>query len=324
VRSAVQRSGAAIVSVASAVPDDAVSSAEIEQRLGLQSGWLVRRTGVRVRRRATPDGTLTALAAPAASRALHRACIQPAAVDLVLVATMTPDAITPNAAPSLADAIGARGAGAMDIGGACSGFVSALCMASAAIEAGRANTALVVGADLMSRVVDPNDRVTAGIFGDGAGAVVVRAIDGPSRVGPAVLGADGSEADAIYTPFPGGPVSMDGHRTFLRAVAALIDVSRQAIVRAGLTVDDIDLFVPHQANARITKAVGDALGFDAERVVDCIGDYGNTTAGTLPIALTEAERDGRLRHGCRVLLAAFGAGLTWGAVTVEWGAPTGD
>ena len=321
---AVQRRGAAIVSVASAVPDDAVSSAEIEQRLGLQPGWLVRRTGVRERRRATPDGTLTALAAPAASRALNRAGIHPAAVDMVLVATMTPDAITPNAAPSLAHAVGARRAVAMDIGAACSGFVFGLCMAAATIEAGRADTALVVGADLMSRVVDPGDRVTAGIFGDGAGAVVVRAIDAPSRIGPAVLGADGGDGDAIHTPLPSGPVSMDGHRTFLRAVAALTDISRQALVRAGLTVDDIDLFVPHQANARITKAVGDALGLEADRVVDCIAEYGNTTAATLPIALTEADRDGRLRHGCRVLLAAFGAGLTWGAVTVEWGVPTVD
>ena len=313
--------GAAIISVASAVPDDTVTSAEIEQRLGLEAGWLIRRTGVRVRHRAPPDASLTALAAVAAGEALRRAEVDAAAVDLVLVATMTPDALTPNAAPMLADALGARRAGAVDIGGACSGFLSAVCIAAAAIEAGRVEKALVVGADLMSRVVDPDDRVTAGIFGDGAGAVIVSRVDPPSRIGPAVLGADGSEGDAIHTPRPSGPVFMDGHRTFRRAVAGLTDASREALARAGMAVEDIDLFVPHQANARITKAVGDALGLQADRVADCIADYGNTTAGTLPIALAEAERQGRLRPGSRVLLAAFGAGLTWGAVTLKWGAP---
>jgi 3-oxoacyl-[acyl-carrier-protein] synthase III len=178
---------------------------------------------------------------------------------------------------------------------------------------------VVVGADAMSRVLDYSDRVTAGIFGDGAGAVVVRAVDGDSRVGPFILESDGAAGDAIVTARPAGPVRMEGQRTFRRAVDALVDVAHRATALAGTSVEQLDLAVLHQANARITAAVGERLALPSERVVDCIGQIGNTTSASLPTALAVADADGRLRPGSLVLLAAFGAGLAWGGTVLRWG-----
>jgi 3-oxoacyl-[acyl-carrier-protein] synthase-3 len=314
--------GAAVLSAFACLPPTIVTTAEIETRLGVEPGWVVRRTGVEQRHRAAPEDLLSDLGAQAAIGALERAGVTADEVDLLLAATMTPDSLTPHVSPMIAHAIGASKAGTSDVGGACSAFLSALTLASGYIEAGRAETVLVVGGDFMSRVLDHDDKVTAGIFGDGIGAVVVQAIDAPSRVGPTVLGSDGGEADAILTPRPAGPVHMDGQRTFRRAIECLTSAAREAVELAGMHMDDIDLFVPHQANGRITRAVGDELGLPPERVVDCINEYGNTTAGTLPIALAHAVDDGRLKPGSVVLLAAFGAGLAWGATVVQWGRAT--
>ncbi len=311
--------GAAVLSAFARMPPALVTTAQIEERLGVEPGWIVRRTGVEQRYRAAPDALLSDLGAEAAQGALDRAGIAATDVDLLLMATMTPDALTPHVSPVIAHTIGADRAGTSDVSGACSAFLNALTLASGYIEAGRAKTVVVVGGDFMSRVLDHDDKVTAGIFGDGVGAVVVQAIDGPSRVGPTVMGSDGGEGDAISTPRPAGPVHMEGQRTFRRAVECLTSSAREAVERAGMHMDDIDLFVPHQANGRITRAVGDELGLPADRVVDCIDTYGNTTGGTLPIALAHAVDDGRLRPGATVLLAAFGAGLAWGAMVVQWG-----
>jgi 3-oxoacyl-[acyl-carrier-protein] synthase-3 len=312
--------GAALVAAAGTLPQERVSTEEIEDRLGLERGWIVRRTGVRHRYRAAPGQRLSDLGTLAARRALDRAGVRSSEVDLVLAATMTPEPSEPLLAATIAGEIGAGTAGAINLGAACSGFLSGLSMAAASIEAGRAEHVVVVGGDLMSRVLDYDDRVTAGIFGDGAGAVVVRAVDGPSRVGPQILGSDGADASAIVAPHPQGPVRIDGGRTFRRAVDTLVEIAREAAARARLSLEDVDLFVPHQANARITKAVRERLGIRTDRVVDCIGKYGNTTGGTLPIALAHAHEHGLLQPGSRVLLAAFGAGLTWGALVATWGA----
>jgi 3-oxoacyl-[acyl-carrier-protein] synthase-3 len=308
-----------VVAVGSALPDASVATADIEDRLGLEPGWLVRRTGVVSRHRALPEDDLGELGGKAALQALDRATTRPEAVDLVLAATMTPREGEPSLAGAVAKRIGAARADALDVSAACSGFVYALALATGCVEAGRARQVVVVGGDLMSRLVDHDDRVTAGIFGDGAGAVVVRAVDGLSAVGPYVLGADGGHADAIVAAHPSGPVRMDGRRVFRLAVDRLVETSNEAVRRAGITLDDVDLVVPHQANARITRAIRDRLGLKSERVVDCIARYGNTTGGTLPIALSHAHADGRLRFGSRVLLVAFGAGLAWGAVVLTWG-----
>jgi 3-oxoacyl-[acyl-carrier-protein] synthase III len=313
--------GAAIASVGVSLPDAVVPNAQIAPRIGVTDEWIVRRTGIRTRHVAGPDERLATHATNAAAAALKRAGVSPGEVDLVLVATATPDEVMPNAAPQVAHELGAARAGAFDIGAACTGFLSALAVGAAQIESGRVHTALVIGADLMSRITDPEDRATAAVFADGAGAVVLRATAQESRIGPIVLGADGAGADHIIVPRENGTIQMRGHETFREAVARLSLSTVQALRAADVRIEDVDLFVYHQANGRILSAVGERLGLPADRVVDCISEYGNTSAATLPLALAHVEKEGRLQPGHRVLLGAFGAGFTWGATVVEWGTP---
>jgi 3-oxoacyl-[acyl-carrier-protein] synthase-3 len=303
------------------LPPQIVHSAEIEARLGLAEDWIQRRTGIQARRIAEPNESLTDCATEAAAAALQRAGVSPAAVDLVLVATTTADEVLPNAAPLVAHALGATAAGAFDVGAACTGFLSALAIGAGQIDSGRANCVVVVGADFMSRITDPTDRGTAAVFADGAGAVVLVATDEGSRIGPVILGADGAGAVHIRVERVDPKILMAGHETFKEAVAKLSQATEEAIAAAGVELGDIDLFVYHQANGRILSAVGERLGLSDDRVVDCIGQYGNTSAATLPLALAHSEEHGKLHAGDRVLLAAFGAGFTWGATVLEWGAP---
>ncbi len=317
VRPALRTAG--IAAVAAAVPDRQVASSEVAGRLGVDEGWIERRTGVRSRHVAPAALRLDDLAAQAGRQALELSGVRPCDVDQVLVATTTADELLPNAAPLVAERLGATRAGAVDVGAACTGFLSALSLAAAQIEAGRAAAVLVVGADLMVRVTDPDDRATAALFGDGAGAALVSA-DAAGAIGPVVLGADGAVGrDLIRIEHDDRLVRMAGHETFRNAVARLSQASRQAAERAGIPLDAIDLFVYHQANTRILDAVGRELGLDSGRVVDCIATYGNTSAATIPIALRVAADAGRLEPGDRVLLGAFGAGFTWGASVIEWG-----
>jgi 3-oxoacyl-[acyl-carrier-protein] synthase III len=313
--------GAAVASVGQSVPDRIVTSEEIENGLGLAPGWIERRTGIRERRIAAEHERLDVHAAIAAERALEAAGVDSAEVDLVLVATTTTEEILPNAAPLVAHAIGATRAGAFDVGAACTGFLSALATGTALIDSGRARCVVVVGADFMSRITDPADRGTAAVFADGAGAVVLVATGEPSRIGPVILGSDGGGASIIQVPRNPATILMLGHETFKEAVTRLSESTLQAAAAADVTLDEIDLFVYHQANSRILTAVGERLGLPAERVVDCIGGYGNTSAATLPLALAYSVETGRLRAGDRVLLGAFGAGFTWGATVLEWGTP---
>lgn len=312
--------GVAIAGVAAAVPEGVVTNAPIAARLGVGEDWIVSRTGIRERRIAGPGECLRDLAAEAGRRALSRAGgLDAAALDLVLVGTMTADEITPNAAPLVAADLGAVRAGTLDVGGACTAFLGALALAAGQIECGRADSALVIGADLLSRVTDPLDRRTAALFGDGAGAAVLVATPAPGRVGPVVLRADGSGARCIFARRDEGVIRMDGQETFRHAVARLAEATLEAVALAGAALSDVDAFVYHQANGRILRAVGERLGLPPERVVDVIGCYGNTSAATIPIALAAAERDGLVGPGAKVLLAAFGAGFTYGGTVVEWG-----
>ena len=312
---------AAIRSIASAVPDAVLASSELEARLGLTVGWIESRTGVRERRVAAAGETLADLAAAAGSRALGAAGVEPTSVDLVLVATLTPDQRMPNAAPLVARRIGAGAAGAVDIGAACTGFLSALAIATAAVESGRSESVLVIGADVLSRVTDFDDRRTGGLFGDGAGAALVGPAEGGTAIGPSTFGSDGSAADLIeLDQGEGRKIRMNGHDTFRHAVDRLSESTTAALDLAGWERDDVDAFVYHQANSRILSAVGERLGLDPSLVPDYVGRYGNTSSATIAIALAEAAREGRIVEGSRVLLAAFGAGLTWGAATLTWGA----
>jgi 3-oxoacyl-[acyl-carrier-protein] synthase-3 len=308
---------AGIAGLGVALPERVVPNAAIAERLGVEEDWIVSRTGVRERRLAAGGEGLTALAARAGADALRASGVPASEVDLVLVASFTQDELLPNAAPLVAQQLGTPNAGAVDLGAACTGFLSGLSIAAAQVEGGRAEAVLVVGAELTSRVLDQSDRRTAALFGDGAGAVLVTA-GGPGAIGPVLLRSDGSGADCIRVEWDERLLRMRGQDTFKAAVARLSESTLQACEEAHVGIDDIDLFVYHQANARITRAVGERLALPPERVVDCIERYGNTSAASLPIALAEAERDGRLRRGARVLVGTFAAGFTWGAGVIEW------
>jgi 3-oxoacyl-[acyl-carrier-protein] synthase-3 len=308
--------GPGIAAVAAWLPERVVENDELAGLLGVDSQWIASRTGIHRRRRVDGEG-LVDLAAGAGAKALALARVQPAELDLVLVATCTPDQLLPHAAPGVASRLGADSAGAIDIGAACTGFLSALSLATAQLESGRARAALVVGAEVLSRITDFNDRRTAGLFGDGAGAAVL-VPGGPGQIGPIALRSDGSRGDLIQADHDDRLVRIDGRATFRAAVAAMSDTTQQVVSDAGLSLDEIDLFVYHQANSRIISAVGERLDLPADRVIDCLAEYGNTSAASIPIALSEAASSGLLQRGSRVLLSAFGAGITWGAGIVEW------
>jgi 3-oxoacyl-[acyl-carrier-protein] synthase-3 len=312
---------AALASVAMAVPERVVTNATVAEGAGVTEQWIVHRTGVHERRHVSEGERLQDLAAAAGRRALDEAGVSAEDVDLVLVATVSSDELLPNAAPLLAKELGAVHAGAMDVGAACTGFLSALQMAAGQVEVGRCENVLVVGAEVLSRFVDKRDRGTSALFADGAGAAVVApAIEGSGRIGEIVLRCDGSGGPSIRAALDEQIIHMQGHDTFKAAVQRMSEASIEAIGRAGLDLDDIGLFVFHQANARILTAVSERLGLDSDRVVNSIDRYGNTSAATLPIALADAGERGMLDPGMHVLLAAFGAGFTWGAGVIEWAA----
>ncbi len=308
----------AIHGIGAALPERVVANAEIAERAGVSEDWIVARTGVHERRHVAEGERLDALATDAGRRALEDAGVEPEELDLVLVATMSPDEVSPNAAPLVAHELGAYAAGALDVGAACTGFLGALGLAAAQIESGRAERTLVIGADVLSRMLDPADRGTAALFADGAGAAVVAPTQNGASVGPVLLRADGGGAAAIRATHEERLIRMQGHDTFREAVRRLSESTLQALERADVSLDEVDLFVYHQANARILRAVGEKLGLDRERVIDCIDRYGNTSSATIPLALAEARERGLLEPGATVLLAAFGAGFTWGAGVVQW------
>jgi 3-oxoacyl-[acyl-carrier-protein] synthase-3 len=297
-----------------------VTSAELADRYGISEEWIVARTGIRERRQAAPHERISDYAARAGGLALEAAHVDPGDVDLVIVGTMTPDELTPNTAPLVANELGATRAGAFDVGAACTAFLTGLALGAAQIESRRAELVLLVGADFITRITDYEDRRSAPLFADAAGAVVLGpASGGRGAIGPIILGADGSHANTIVAAHADRKLKLDGPEVYRNAVARMGEVTVEAVARAGLALEQIDLFVYHQANARITHALGERLGLPPERVVDCIEMLGNASAATIPVALDAAARDGRLKPGARVLVSAFGAGFTWGGGVIEWG-----
>jgi len=307
-----------IVGVGGALPPGVVENAAITPLIGVSDEWIVKRTGIRARRYADPRSALADLAAQAGAAALLDAGLDASQVDLVLVASCSQDSAMPNAAPVVAHLLGTREAGAFDVGSACTGFIAALAAARAILLAGGADHALVIGAEIMSRHVDPHDRNTAALFGDGAGAVVCSA-RAAGAIGPVVLGSDGSHRELIVADRDTGLLAMDGHETFKQAVRRLAEGTVAACERADVTLDEIDLFVYHQANSRILRAVAERLEVPLVKLLDQIAELGNTSAASVPLALAQARAEGRLRAGMRILLAAAGAGFTWGGCVVEWG-----
>jgi len=311
--------GAEIAGLGVAVPETVVSNAPIAARFGVDEAWIVKRTGIESRHYAAEGDLLFELAAAAGQRALADAGVAATELDLILVATTSNDELMPATASRVGAALGAGITGAFDLNAACTGFVAGIDVATALIESGRARNVLLIGADFMSRLTDPEDRATVTVFADGAGAVVMRGTEGAGRIGPVVLGSDGDNADLIFVKREGGRIEMMGHETFRHAVDRLASATGEALEAAGVSQEEIDLFVYHQANARILRAVGERIELPLERVVDCIAELGNTSAATVPLALEAARREGRLEPGDRVLLGAFGAGLNWGATVIEWG-----
>lgn len=324
--------GSAIGGLGMAVPERVLENAELEAMLDTSDEWIRTRTGITQRRIAAPDESTATFAAAAGADALKGAGLTPDDLDLILVATATPDLPVPGSAPLVQDELGASRAGAFDLNAGCSGFVYALSMAAGFVEAGRAEHVLVCGADTLSRITDYTDRTTAVLFGDGAGAVVVSAVDGRTRLGPFVLGSDGSKVELLHVAAGGSArpasaatvearehmVRMRGQDVYKVACDTMTSVAREL---AGDSLASIDLVVAHQANARIVSTVGQRLGLRADQVVMNVDRYGNTSAASIPIALCEAAASGRLRSGMQVLLVAFGAGLSWAGARLTWGMP---
>lgn len=307
--------GSAVSGYGAALPDTVLTNAELEIRLDTSDEWIRERTGIRERR---VGGTTSGLAVRAARQAVEHAAVDPRRVGLVVVSTNTPDRPVPATAASVQAELGLTDAGIMDLNSGCSGFVYGLVMADALVTTSGI-TAVVVASDTVSRIVDPGDRSTAILFGDAAGAVVLEPSPGGT---PAVLGwdlgGDGTAADLITQPL-GGYVHMAGQEVFRRAVRASVGSAEAALARAKVGVDDLALFVPHQANERIIDAVASRLGIGTDKVMVTIDRLGNTSSASIPEALAEAASAGRIRDGDLVLLSGFGAGMTWASAVLRWG-----
>jgi len=305
--------GARITGWGTAVPDKVVTNADLSLRLDTSDEWITERTGIKERH---IGGTTSELAIAAGRVALQRADVDPADIDMLVLATTTPDAIIPGTSATVQDGLGIGG-GAFDVNAACTGFVYGLVVAHGLILAG-AHNVLLVGSETLSRVTDWDDRSLAILVGDGAGAVVLQETDGPSELLGWHVGGDGSLRDLLKCPH-GGYLTMNGKEIFRHAVRAVIDSSLIALQRAGLEPDDVNLFVPHQANARIITAAATRMGISEDRYVVTLDRYGNTSSASIPLALADALDTDRVHEGDIVLLSGFGGGMTWGSAVLRWG-----
>jgi 3-oxoacyl-[acyl-carrier-protein] synthase-3 len=328
----VQKNYAAITGWGMYVPERVLSNTDLEHIVDTSDEWIVTRTGIRERRIAASDETSSSMGVIAAQQALERAGIEPLDVDLLVVATSTPDQLMPASACLVQTALGALRAGPMDINAACSGFMYALTVGEQFIRAGTSKTVLVVGTDMLSRFLNFQDRNTCILFGDGAGAVVLQARPGPVGVLATDLGAIVQTGDLLEIPGGGTAhpasnetvasglhyIRMQGREVFKHAVRAMGDSSATVIANAGLAPEEIALMIPHQANLRIIEATAKRLQVSMDRVFVNIDRYGNTSAATIPIGICEAYEAGRLHPGDNVLLTAFGGGLTWASAVIRW------
>jgi 3-oxoacyl-[acyl-carrier-protein] synthase III len=322
---------AAITGAGHYVPEKIMTNADLEKMVDTSDEWILTRTGICERRIAAEGEFTSHLATAAARKALEQASLAPEDVDAIYVATCTPDMIFPSTACLVQTALGATKAYGFDLSSACSGFIMGLDTACAAVESGRIKNALVIGAEKLSTVTDWTSRDTCVLFGDGAGAVVVQASDEPG-LHSSYLGVDGSLADFLSIPAGGSQqpasettikehlhcIHMSGRETFKVAVSTMVRAAKEALKRADMTVADLDCIIPHQANARIVEAVAKRLGPGApERIYMNLQRYGNTSAATIPIALSEAMAEGKVKKGSNVLMVAFGGGLSWGSVVMQ-------
>lgn len=315
-----------IIGSGSALPENCVTNAELAERIDTSDEWIVERTGIRQRYIAGEGETTATLATDAARAALEDAGVEASAIDLIVLATATPDNTFPATATKVQHALGCNGGVAFDIAAVCSGFLYALTTADAMLRTGMAKRALVIGAETFSRILDWEDRTTCVLFGDGAGAVVLEAQDASAtRAGilASRLHADGAQHDLLYVD--GGPsttqtvghLRMKGREVFRHAVVNLAEVLREVISESGVTADKIDWIVPHQANKRILDATAKKLGISEDKVVVTVDQHANTSAASVPLAFDAARRDGRIQPGQLVMFEAMGGGFTWGASLIQ-------
>jgi 3-oxoacyl-[acyl-carrier-protein] synthase-3 len=310
---------AGIVALGRALPCAVVGNGPIAARVGVEEEWITRRTGIHRRRRIPDDQSLADLAASAGRRALAAADVRARDVDAVLVATSSADDIVPQAAPIVAGVLGADRAMSWDVGLGCVGFLAGLQQGAALIESGRAATVLLIGADVMSRYTDHDDRQTAALFGDGAGAAVLT-VGGAGAVGPIVLGSE-AQRDVLFIGRDEQVVRMAGSVVYRHALDRMEEACRELLERAELVVGDIALVVAHQANGRIISALGERFGLAPERIANYVGELGNTSAASIPLALSLAADEGRLPDDGHVVLTSFGGGFCWGAGLLTYGSP---
>ena len=321
-----------IVSTGRYLPDRVLTNHELEGMVDTTDQWITERTGIKERRIACAQTTVAGMGASAARIAMERAEVEPGEIDILIVSTATPDRLLPSTACDMQALLGAGNAVALDVSAACSGWLYGLTMAEGYLTANRGEIALVVAAEKMSSITDWEDRSTCVLFGDGAGAAMVRRSDGSKGILGTHHGSDGNLAELLYRPAGGAAVPMDeevlrkgdhlmrmsGREVFKSAVRSMAEAANLALKQSGLTAEDVDLMVPHQANIRIIEATARYSGIPMEKVFVNVDRYGNMSSATIPVALDEAVEEGRLRPDMHVLTVAFGAGLTWGAMALRW------
>ena len=307
------------------VPERVLTNDDLSRLVDTNDEWILERTGISERRIAADEEALTDICLPAARRALEMAGVEPASIDLIIVATVTPDMAFPSSSALMADALGMPDAAAYDLSAGCTGFVYAIAQAHAMLASGLSKRALVVGGDVLSKILDWTDRSTLVLFGDGAGAVVMERVETGGFLG-FELGADGGGGANLWLPGSGSRkfedpdkyVKMNGREVFRFATRVMVSSAEAILGECDRTVEDVDVYVPHQANVRIIDHAARKLGFPQEKTIVNVNRYGNTSSGSIPLALADAADDGRLEPGKLVLLTGMGAGLTWGSALIEW------
>ena len=323
---------AGILGTGHSYPDGILTNADLEKMVETSDEWITSRTGIKQRRKAAPGEYTSQFAVLASQEAIERAGVDPNEIDLILCATVTPDQILPSTACLIQAELGANKAAAMDIVAACSGFLYGLTIANPMIRSGQIKYALVIGAELLTRYVDYRDRSTCVLFGDGAGAAILGPVEEDRGILAARIRSDGRYEEQLYAPGGGTKggftaetiargdhyFKMKGNEVFKVAVRSMSEISRGVLCEAGLKTDDVDLFIPHQANQRITDAVSSALNVDEAKVFSNIAQHGNTSSASIPIGLDECVESGRVKKDDIVLMASFGGGFTWGSVVMRW------
>jgi len=323
---------AGILGTGHSYPAGILTNADLEKTVETSDEWITTRTGIKQRRKAAPGEYTSQFAVRAAQQAIERAGLEPSDIDLILCATVTPDQILPSTGCLIQAELGSHKAAAMDVVAACSGFLYGLTLANTMVQTGQSRNALVIGAEILTQYVDYSDRQTCVLFGDGAGAAVLGPVEGDRGILATRIKSDGRYEEQLFSPGGGTrrPPSaetlaagdhffkMKGNELFKVAVRSMADISREVLEEAGQTADDVSLFIPHQANQRITDAVASKLNVDDARVYSNIAMHGNTSSASIPIALDECVESGKIKKGDLILMASFGGGVTWGGVLMRW------